>query len=177
LDREQVVQYFHDHSAIDEPNVQSETDRYIVRPAQALAYKIGQLKILELRERAQKALGERFDIRAFHDEVLGGGALPLDVLEQRIDAWIAQPAGPRVTSAPPAPPTQSAIQVSGVLDAGGEVVVAATKSGLTRLGAEKCKTCQRCSTPRGPRPPTPSAPQPSTARAATAPAASTRPLR
>jgi len=88
--REQVVQYFHDHSAIDEPSVQSETDRYIVWPGQALAYKIGQLKILELRERAKKALGERFDLRAFHDEVLGGGALPLDVLEERIDAWVAR---------------------------------------------------------------------------------------
>ena len=87
--RDQMVQYFHDHSNIDEPSIQSEVDRYIAWPSQALAYKIGQLKILELRARAQKALGDKFDIRGFHDQVLDGGALPLDVLEQRIDAWIA----------------------------------------------------------------------------------------
>jgi uncharacterized protein (DUF885 family) len=87
--REQVVQFFHDHSGTDEVEVQSETDRYIVWPGQALGYKIGQLKILELRARAQKALGARFDLRKFHDEVLGAGALPMDVLEERIDAWIA----------------------------------------------------------------------------------------
>ena len=93
--RDAVVQYFHDHSAIDETTIQSETDRYIAWPGQALAYKIGQLKILELRDRAKKALGDKFDIRAFHDEVLDSGALPLDVLEARIDAWIAaqKPAG------------------------------------------------------------------------------------
>jgi len=87
--RARVVKFFHDHSAIDEVEVQSETDRYISWPGQALAYKIGQLKILELRDRARKALGNRFDIRRFHDAVLGAGALPLDVLETRIDAWIA----------------------------------------------------------------------------------------
>jgi uncharacterized protein (DUF885 family) len=86
--REQVVQFFRDHSAIDEVEVQSETDRYIVWPGQALAYKIGQLKILELRERAQKELGAKFDIRAFHDEVLGAGALPMQLLEERIVRWI-----------------------------------------------------------------------------------------
>jgi uncharacterized protein (DUF885 family) len=86
--RDQVVKFFHDHSATPDVEVQSETDRYIAWPAQALGYKLGQLKILELRERAKKALGAKFDVRKFHDEVLGAGALPLDVLEQRIDAWI-----------------------------------------------------------------------------------------
>jgi uncharacterized protein (DUF885 family) len=87
--RQQVVDFFHDHSAIDEPDVQSETDRYMTWPGQALGYKVGQLKILELRERAKKELGDRFDIRGFHDEILGAGALPLDVLETRVNAWIA----------------------------------------------------------------------------------------
>jgi len=92
--RDQVVQFFRDHSAIDEVEIQAETDRYIVWPGQALAYKIGQLKILELRERAQKALGAKFDIRAFHDEVLGAGALPLQTLEERITRWIARAGAP-----------------------------------------------------------------------------------
>jgi uncharacterized protein (DUF885 family) len=87
--RQQVVDYFHAHSAIDEVDVQSETDRYISIPGQALSYKVGQLKILELRERAKKELGSKFDIRKFHDTVLDAGALPLDVLEARVDAWIA----------------------------------------------------------------------------------------
>jgi uncharacterized protein (DUF885 family) len=83
-----MVDFFHAHSSQDEPSVQSETDRYITWPGQALAYKMGQLKILELREHAKKELGDKFDIRAFHDEILGGGALPLDVLETRVTAWI-----------------------------------------------------------------------------------------
>jgi len=87
--RQQMVDFFHAHSSEDEPDVQAETDRYITWPGQALAYKMGQLKILELRARAKKELGDKFDIRSFHDEVLGGGALPLDVLESRTDAWIA----------------------------------------------------------------------------------------
>jgi len=87
--RQQMVDYFHDHSAIEETSIQTEVDRYIAWPGQALAYKVGQLKILELRERAKKALGEKFDLRTFHDQVLDTGALPLDVLSDRIDAWIA----------------------------------------------------------------------------------------
>jgi uncharacterized protein (DUF885 family) len=87
--RQQMVDYFHDHSAIDEPSIQAEVDRYIAWPGQALAYKIGQLKILALRDRAKTALGDKFDIRAFHDQVLDSGALPLDLLSDRIDNWIA----------------------------------------------------------------------------------------
>jgi uncharacterized protein (DUF885 family) len=84
-----MVDYFHDHSSLDETNIQSEVDRYIAWPAQALGYKMGQLKILELRDKAKTALGPKFDIKAFHDQVLDSGALPMDVLEQRLDAWIA----------------------------------------------------------------------------------------
>ncbi len=87
--RDQVVQFFHDHSGTDEVEVQSETDRYIAVPSQALGYKIGQLAILNLREKAKKELGPKFDIRGFHDEVLGAGSLPMDVLQARIEAWIA----------------------------------------------------------------------------------------
>ncbi|MEO5937323.1 MAG: DUF885 domain-containing protein [Terriglobales bacterium] len=87
--RQQIVDYMKEHSSADEATVQSETDRYIAWPAQALGYKMGQLKILELRAKAQQQLGSKFDIRGFHDEVLGVGALPLDVLEQRIGRWIA----------------------------------------------------------------------------------------
>ncbi|HYG99688.1 MAG TPA: DUF885 family protein [Terriglobales bacterium] len=86
--RQQVVDYFHNNSGIDEPTVQSETDRYIAWPAQALGYKVGQLRLLELRARAEKELGPQFDIRAFHDTLLGAGALPLDVVERRVNEWI-----------------------------------------------------------------------------------------
>ena len=88
--RQQVVDFFHDHSGIEEVDVQSETDRYIVWPGQALGYKIGQLKILELRDYARKELGTGFDIRKFHDQVLGAGALPMDVLEKHIKDWVGE---------------------------------------------------------------------------------------
>lgn len=86
--RQQMVDFFHEHSSEDEPDVQAETDRYIAWPGQALAYKLGQLEILKLRAQAQKELGSKYDIRAFHDKILNGGALPLDVLDQRVTAWI-----------------------------------------------------------------------------------------
>jgi uncharacterized protein (DUF885 family) len=88
--RDQVVEFMRKSGAVDEPTIQSETDRYIAWPAQALSYKLGQLKIRELRERAQKELGSKFDIRSFHDEMLNAGGLPLDLLEARTDKWIAQ---------------------------------------------------------------------------------------
>src|ERR1700733_10979659 len=87
--RQQVVDFFHNHSAIDEPEVQEETDRYMAWPAQALGYKIGQLEIFKLRQYAKDQLGEKFDIRAFHDEVIGGRALQLDVLSARVHEWVA----------------------------------------------------------------------------------------
>jgi uncharacterized protein (DUF885 family) len=90
--RDQVVEFFRKSGAVDEPTIQSETDRYISWPAQALSYKLGQLKIRELRDRAQQKLGPKFDIRKFHDEMLDGGTLPLDLLEARTDKWIAQQA-------------------------------------------------------------------------------------
>ncbi|NIK42953.1 DUF885 domain-containing protein [Xanthomonas arboricola] len=88
--RQQMVDFFHAHPSDDEPSIQSETDRYIVWPGQALGYKLGQLQILALRAEAEKELGDRFDVRAFHDAVLGGGAMPLAMLQQRVRQWIAQ---------------------------------------------------------------------------------------
>ena len=87
--RQQMVDYFREHTAMDEPNIQTEVDRYIAWPGQALAYKLGQMEILELREQAKKDLGAKFDIRAFHDEILDAGPLPLDVLHTRVTKWIA----------------------------------------------------------------------------------------
>jgi uncharacterized protein (DUF885 family) len=86
--REQSIRYFLDNSPRPELDVVNEIDRYLADPGQALAYKIGQLRILELRRRAERELGAKFDVRAFHDEVLGAGSLPLDVLETRIENWI-----------------------------------------------------------------------------------------
>jgi uncharacterized protein (DUF885 family) len=88
--RQQMVDYFHEFSSEDEPDVQAETDRYIAIPGQALGYKLGQLDILRLRQLAQDELGNQYEVRAFHDEILNGGALPLDLLDQRVMAWIAQ---------------------------------------------------------------------------------------
>ena len=86
--RERVVEYMRQSHAIDEPTIQSETDRYISGPAQALSYKLGQLKIRELRARATEQLGPHFDVRTFHDEVLSGGSLPLNILDERVTRWI-----------------------------------------------------------------------------------------
>ncbi|HZD30872.1 MAG TPA: DUF885 domain-containing protein [Candidatus Angelobacter sp.] len=88
--REQMVQFFRDHTAMDEPNIQTEVDRYIAWPAQALSYKLGQMEILSLREQAKKELGAKYDIKAFHDEVLSAGPLPLEVLHARVTEWIAK---------------------------------------------------------------------------------------
>ena len=88
--REQVVDFFRKSAAVDEPTLQAETDRYIAWPAQALSYKLGQLKFRELRERARKELGSQFDIRGFHDEMLSGGVLPLDLLDSRTNSWIRE---------------------------------------------------------------------------------------
>jgi len=86
--RQQAIDFFKDNAAKTEHDIINEIDRYIGNPGQALAYKIGQLKILALRKNAETTLGENFDIRAFHDELLGAGALPLDLLEQRMDDWM-----------------------------------------------------------------------------------------
>ncbi|NIA26564.1 MAG: DUF885 family protein, partial [Desulfobulbaceae bacterium] len=86
--RQQAIDFFKDNAAKTELDIVNEIDRYISMPGQALAYKIGQLKIRSLRQNAEIVLGDRFDIRAFHDELLGGGALPLDILQQRMDAWL-----------------------------------------------------------------------------------------
>ena len=86
--RQQAIDFFKDNAAKTELDIVNEIDRYIGWPGQALAYKIGQLKIKSLRQNAELALGDDFDVRAFHDELLGAGALPLDILEQRMDAWL-----------------------------------------------------------------------------------------
>lgn len=87
--RQQAIDFFKDNAAKTELDIVNEIDRYIGNPGQALAYKIGQLKILELRRHAEQTLGERFDIRNFHDALLGGGALPLEILETRMNRWLA----------------------------------------------------------------------------------------
>lgn len=87
--RQQMIDYFHEHTAMDDENINTEVDRYIAWPAQALSYKMGQMKILELRARTQQELGPKFDIRAFHDAILDQGPLPLDLLEIKVNTWIA----------------------------------------------------------------------------------------
>ena len=86
--RQQAIDFFRDNAAKTDHDIVNEIDRYISMPGQALAYKIGQLKMLTLRERAERRLGDAFDVRAFHDHLLGAGALPLDLLERRMDAWM-----------------------------------------------------------------------------------------
>jgi uncharacterized protein (DUF885 family) len=86
--RQQMIDFFHDHTAMDEQNIESEVDRYIAWPGQALSYKLGEMTILRMREKARAKLGAKFDIRAFHDAVLGKGPLPLDVLESYLNEWI-----------------------------------------------------------------------------------------
>jgi len=87
--RQQMIDFFHEHTAMDDQNIETEVDRYIAWPGQALSYKMGQMKILELRERAQRELGDKYDVRAFHDAILDQGPLPLDILETKIAEWIA----------------------------------------------------------------------------------------
>ncbi|MBB5211032.1 DUF885 domain-containing protein [Microbulbifer hydrolyticus] len=101
--RDEAIQYFMDNSAKPEHDVVVEIDRYLVWPGQALAYKVGQLKIKEVRARAEEALGNNFDIRQFHDALLGAGALPLNVLESRMNSWIESQGGEISQSVPPAP--------------------------------------------------------------------------
>jgi prolyl oligopeptidase len=88
--RQQAIDFFMDNAAKTETDIVNEIDRYISWPGQALAYKIGQLKMLELRQKCEGALGDAFDIRAFHDEMLGGGALPMEILETRMNRWLAE---------------------------------------------------------------------------------------
>ena len=87
--REEAIDYFRQNSLLSERDIVKEVERYITNPGQATSYKIGELKIMDLRKRAQDSLGARFDVRAFHDAVLKNGSVPLDVLEVQVDAWIA----------------------------------------------------------------------------------------
>jgi uncharacterized protein (DUF885 family) len=87
--RQRMIDFFHAHTAMDDQNIETEVDRYIAWPAQALGYKLGEMTILRLREKARKEMGSSFDTRKFHDAVLGEGPLPLDVLESNVNGWIA----------------------------------------------------------------------------------------
>jgi uncharacterized protein (DUF885 family) len=96
--RDQAVAFFRKEDCIDEPSIQAEVDRYIANPAQALSYKLGQLKFRELRAQAQAELGPKFDVRTFHDEMLNGGRLPLDMLEARTNSWITAQKGAKTVT-------------------------------------------------------------------------------
>jgi uncharacterized protein (DUF885 family) len=89
-DRQKAIDFLLENTAKQELDGVNEIDRYLAIPGQALAYKVGQLKISDIRSKAEKALGSKFDIRAFHDELLKDGALPLDLLEVKMDAWIVR---------------------------------------------------------------------------------------
>lgn len=86
--RQQMIDFFHAHTAMDDQNIETEVDRYIAWPGQALGYKLGEMTILRMRAKAQEKLKDKFDIRAFHDAVLDGGPMPLSVLEQKLDTWL-----------------------------------------------------------------------------------------
>jgi uncharacterized protein (DUF885 family) len=105
--RQQAIDYFMANASKTEHDVTVEVDRYIVWPGQALAYKIGELKLKELRAYATKELGEKFDVRQFHDQVLDNGALPLDILETRIKEWVAKRKGTPDTRGAVNPQTKS----------------------------------------------------------------------
>ena len=91
--RDEAIDFMREHTALDDGNIANEVDRYIAWPGQALAYKLGQLEILRLRARAEAVLSDRFDIRAFHDVVLGSGAVGLSTLADIVEAWIGEGAG------------------------------------------------------------------------------------
>jgi uncharacterized protein (DUF885 family) len=86
--RQQMIDFFHVHTAMDDQNIETEVDRYIAWPGQALGYKLGEMTILRMRAKAQAKLKDRFDIKSFHDAVLEGGPMPLNILEQKLNTWL-----------------------------------------------------------------------------------------